>query len=913
LLGNGVDVIGTSVSLRRPRGVSSAGLEEATAFAELTHGAVSEPLVRMTTLPLFRGLSAVGRITKGSLTDSHDDARFDRRFAHCDLLVVGAGPAGLAAAAQAARAGARVILAEADTEVGGALLRDEPMLQGVPAREWIAAAMDALGRAGETRVLMATTAAILMDGNGVLLAQRLGAHLAVDERGVAPEQRLWHVRARRIILATGALERPIVFQDNDRPGIMLAGAARSYLHRHALAPERGLVFTTNDDAYRTALDWHAAGVDVAGIVDVRAEGPGPLRQRAMALGIPVHFESVVERTSGDAEGRLAKVHVRTPTGSRDIDVDLLAVSGGWVPNINLHLQLRGATMYDPRLGAAAPAADLPGQRVVGAARGEMALHRCLAAGAGAAREALAELEWPTAPVSRTDDSTNPSDESQPEDAPSLTWRIIAADGDESRSFVDLHRDATVAGVQRAVDAGLRHVEHVKRFTLIGTGVEQGRMAGPNAGWLTATLTGQSASDVGVSGSRPPFEPLPFHLLGGRAKGAMYEPVRRTALHEMHEALGARFEVAGQWLRPSCYPRGSESARDAVNRECRAARTAVAIMDVSTLGKIDVRGPDATWFLDRLYVNAIGTIPVGRARYSVMCRMDGSIFDDGLVMRTGPQSYFVTTSTGHASAVVEWMEEWLQTEWPTRRVWVTPVTEQYSTIAVVGPRARELVARITPDLDVSNEAFPFLAIRRGPIAGIPEGQAARVSFSGELAFELSVPWELGPRLWESLTSLGASIGVTPYGLEALQVLRMEKGYIVVGQDTEGLTTPHDVGLGWMVSKKKDFVGRRSHERAAPRAGDRVQLVGFVRNDSDHVVPEGAGLVTATTAAPMVIEGHVSSSCWSETLGRSLGLALVRAGRERHGEVLCAPLDHGEIATVTLVDPVHYDPGGVRRDG
>jgi sarcosine oxidase, subunit alpha len=910
LLGSGIDVIGTSVSSGRPRGVSSAGLEEATAFAQLTNGGCGEPLVRMTTLALFRGLSAEGRITTGRLTNVHDDARFDKRFAHCDLLVVGAGPAGLAAALVGTRAGARVILVDADTEAGGALLRETSSIDGGRARRWVTATMDALGAAPDTRVLLATTACVMMDQNGVLLAQRIGAHLPVDERASVPEQRLWHVRARRIVHATGALERPIVFQDNDRPGIMLAAAARSYLHRHALAPGRAVVFTTNDDAYRTALDWQAAGVTVAGIVDIRPEGSGHLRQQAMLAGIPVQCESVVEGTSGGADGRLTSVRVRTPTGTRTIDADLLAMSGGWVPNINLHLQLRGATAYDSRLGAAVPTIPLAGQSIVGAARGSMTLNECLAAGASAAREALFELGWPRSHASVAEEFRL-AHEASAEDPPSLTWHVSAPDGDESRSFVDLHRDATVAGVQRAVDAGLRHIEHVKRFTLIGTGVEQGRAAGSNAGWFTASLTGQSASAVGVSGSRPPFEPIAFHLLGGRAKGAMYEPVRSTALHETHEALGARFEVAGQWLRPARYPRPGESDRETVSRECLAARTAVAIMDASTLGKIDVRGPDAGWFLDQLYVNAIDAIPVGRARYSVMCRMDGSIFDDGLVMRIDERRFFVTTSTGHATAVADWMEEWLQTEWPNRRVWVTPVTEQYSTIAVVGPQAREIVRLVARDLEVSNDAFPFLGVRRAFIAGIANGQIARVSFSGELAFELSVPWDAGPALWEALLSLGAPLGVTPYGLDALQVLRMEKGYIIVGQDTEGLTTPYDVGLGWLVSKKKDFVGRRSHERGAPRAAGRLQLVGFVRNDSDEVLPEGA-VLAATNGVPAPIDGHVSSSCWSETLGRSLGLALVRSGRARHGDVLFAPLDH-TVASVTLVDPVHYDPHGARRDG
>lgn len=908
LLGAGIDVLGPSVSLGRPRGVTSAGLEEATAFAQITRDGASEPLVRATSIPIYRGLAAEGgrRITRGHLAEPSDSARFDKRFAHCDVLVVGAGPSGLAAALEATRRGARIILVEADIEVGGALLRDQEMI-GAPASDWVATVVAALGASPDTVVLTATTAAMLMDQNGMILSQRIAAHLPVEERGSLPEQRLWHVRARHIILATGALERPIVFQDNDRPGIMLAGAARAYLRRYALAPERGLVFTTNDDAYRTALDWHEAGVPVAGIIDVRAGGDGALRRHAVAAGIAVHNASVVESTTGDAMGRLQSARVRTPAGVIDLDTDLLAVSGGYEPNINLHLQLRGATSFDERLGAAVPAAALPGQWIVGWARGHMTLGACLTAGTQAAREALA---------GRTDGvptrAAVPATKALYEDPPSLMWRVPAPDRDETRSFIDLHRDATVAGIQRAVDAGVRHIEHVKRYTLAGTGVEQGRSAKTNAGMLTASLTGRPASDVGTSGSRPPYEPLPFQLLGGRARGERYEPVRTTAIHAAHEALGAVFEPTGQWLRPSRYPRAGESARDTARRECRAVRTSVGLMDVSTLGKIDVRGPHAAWFLDQLYVNAIGAIPVGRARYSVTCRMDGSIFDDGIVMRTGVQQFFVTTSSGHAAAVVDWMEEWLQTEWRSRRVWVTPITEQYATVAVVGPRARDLISRVAPDLDAANDAFPFLAVRQALVAGIEGAQVARVSFSGELAFEISVPWHNGATLWHALLSLGAEYEATPYGLDTLDALRIEKGYIIVGQDTEALTTPYDAGLGWMVSKKKTFVGQRSMQRVAPRQPDRPQLVGFVSNDRSVVIPEGAGLVTAVSAPPMRIEGHVSSSCWSETLGRPLGLALVRGGRARLGEVLCAPLKD-RVVGVTLVEPVHYDPDGARRDG
>jgi sarcosine oxidase subunit alpha len=900
LLGAGVDVVGTSASFGRPRGITSAGLEEASGFAQILSGGASEPLVRMTGVGLYEGLAAESRIAKGYLATDMDGGRFDKRYAHCDVLVIGAGPAGTAAALVASTAGARVIMVEADDEVGGALLRDQELL------DWKDQSFATLAAAPETRVLTSATAATMLDQNGAIVAQRIGCRVSPSARGGLCEQRLWHVRAKAIVLSTGALERPIVFQDNDRPGILLASGARAYLHRWALAPNRGLVFTTTDDGYRTALDWHAAGVEVAGVIDPRPHGRGELPQKATSAGIRVLHESVVETTFGDEAGRIRAVRVRTPSGAEEIQTDLLAVSGGFEPFLDLHLQRRGPTRYDATLGAPVPSSTLPRQWIAGAANGSMTLRDSLTEGARAAREALAAVGF------TAKDWTPPTTAHIEEDAPSFLWLVPAPDGDESRSFVDLFRDGTVLGVERAVGAGIRHIEHVKRYTVIGTGVEQGRSAKTNAAALTARLTERPLATVGTSGSRPPVEPLSFRLLAGRATGERFEPVRTTAIHGAHVALGAVFEPNGQWLRPNHYPRPGESMEDAVRRECRAARTAVAVMDVSTLGKIDLRGPDAVWFLEQLYANAIGTLPVGKARYSIMCRLDGSILDDGVVMRTAEDRFFITASTGHAAAVVDWMEEWLQTEWPDRRVFVTSLTEQLSTVAIVGPKSREVLKDLAPDLDLSKEAFPFLAVRRGTVAGISEAQVARVSFSGELAFEVSVPWDLGAALWSSLLSEGEPFGILPYGLEALQVLRSEKGYIIVGQDTEGTTTPYDAGLGWLVSKEKDFIGKRSFARPALKAPDRPQLVGFLPEEPSFVLPEGAGLVSRVSPPPMEIHGHVTTSHWSETLGRSFGLAMVKGGRARHGETLYAPLED-RVVPVTLVDAVHYDKKGERRDG
>ncbi|HXV62195.1 MAG TPA: glycine cleavage T C-terminal barrel domain-containing protein [Vicinamibacteria bacterium] len=884
LLGAGVDVVGRSLSFGRPRGISSAGLEEASGFAQILSGGASEPLVRMNAVALYEGLAAESRNGRGVVSSAEDEGRFDKRYAHCDVLVVGAGPAGIAAALVTSAAGARTILVEADDEIGGALLRDGEL------SEWRKRSVATLASTPETCVLTSATASVMLDQNGVLVAQRVGCRLSPGERAGLPEQRLWHVRAKAIILATGALERPIVFQDNDRPGILLASAARAYLNRFALAPARGLVFTTNDDGYRTALDWIAAGVDVAAVVDPRPAGKGQLPEKAAAAGVRVLREAVVGTTFGDSSGRLRAVRV----GSEEIETDLLAVSGGFEPFVDLHLQRR------------APLGSFPGQWIAGAANGGTTLAQCLSGGARAGREALVSAGFVANDVSL------PAAEPVAEDAPSPLWHVRAPDGDESRSFVDLFRDGTVLGIERAVSTGIRHIEHVKRYTVIGTGVDQGRSARANASALTARLTARPLGEVGTSGSRPPIEPLSFRLLAGRATGKRFDPVRTTAIHGMHVALGAVFEVSGQWLRPNHYPRKGESMEDAVRRECRAARNAVAVIDVSTLGKIDVRGPDALWFLEKIYANAIGSLPVGKARYSVICRPDGSIFDDGIVMRTGADRFFVTASTGHAAAVVDWMEEWLQTEWHHRRVFVTSLTEQLSTLAVVGPRSRDVIRAIAPELDVSKEAFPFLSVRRGTVAGISDAQIARVSFSGELAFEVSVPWELGAALFRSILDAGESFGIEPYGLEALQVLRSEKGYIIVGQDTEGTTTPDDAGLSWLVSKKKDFIGKRSFSLPALRAPDRHQLVGFLPDEPTEVVPEGAGLVSQVSSAPVAIQGHVTTSHFSEALGRSFGLAMVRGGRARHGDKLRAPLED-RVVTVTLVDPVHYDRNGERRDG
>ncbi len=893
LLANGVAVIGSSVSLGRPRGVMSAGAEEAHAFAQLGEGGGSEPLARATSVELADGLVARGLSTKGTLQEGIDPSRPDRRTGHCDVLVIGGGPAGLVAAGAAAAAGARVILADQRTALGGALPGDREQIDGQDATAWIATQEAALSAFPEVRLLRRTTAVVALDQNGMMLVER------------RESPRLWQVRARQIVLATGSLERPIVFQDNDRPGIMLAAAVRRYLHQFALAPERTVVFTTNDDAYRTALDLAAAGQTVAAIVDPR-EGPaGPLAEQARAAGIPIMAGSVVTGTDADGAGVLIAVRV-APTGGgavERLECDLLAVSGGFDPVLDLHHQRGGATAWDEALAAFVATEPAPGYWVAGALAGSFDLAGSLATGIEAGQAAARAAGFSAA------DSRVPETATSRVQPAAPIQRVPAPDEDESRSFVDLHRDVTVAGVRRALGAGIRSAEHLKRYTLIGTGVEQGRTSKINAGMMAARY---QDGPMGTSSARPPVEPIAYSVLAGRARGPMFEPVRTTPIHPAHLAAGAVFENVGQWKRPRYYPRPGESMADAVQRECRAARQAVALMDASTLGKIDVQGPDAAEFLERLYINKIANLKPGRARYSAMCRLDGILFDDGVIMRLAEDRFFVTTSTSHAGPVMEWMEEWLQTEWPGLRVWLTSMTEQWATVALVGPAARTVLAAAGTDLDLSAAAFPFMTVRSGTVAGLA-AQVARVSFSGELAFEVSVAGYRGEALWNALMAAGIPSGIEPYGLEALSLLRAEKGFIIVGQDTDASTTPADAGLGWMMTKERDYLGKRSFRRPAMTAPGRRRLVGFLSADPATVVPEGAQLVEdPAQPKPMTMLGHVTSSFWSATLGRSFGLAMVKDGTGRLGQTLFASTGSASVA-VTIVDPVFYDREGARRDG
>ena len=912
LLSHGVHKIATSVKLGRPRGISAAWAEDTGGLVQI-EAPFPEPMLLASTVELHDGLAARGLPGQGRLADIADSARYDAMHAHADVLVVGAGPAGLTAALTAARSGARVVLVDEQSEAGGSLLGSTDRIGDVDALEWVQAAVDELATYPEVRHLQRTTAFGHYDDGFVLALERRTDHLGNTAPAGLSRQRVWRIRASHVLVATGAHERPIVFADNDLPGIMLAHSARTFLHRYGVVVGRAaVVFTTNDSAYSAAFDLADAGVQIQMVVDARTDVSDGLRHECERRGIPLRSGAVVTGTRGDdrvIEALVADFDGVNAGVGEPVSCDTLLVSGGWNPAVHLFSQARGVLRYDAALGGFVPGEHLAGVSVAGSANGVMDLAGCLREGRDSAGAALTGLGLPF------DESAQLPDVPAVVVSPGLVlWRVP---GREQDQFVDVQRDATVADVARAVGAGMRSVEHIKRYTTIGTAHDQGKTSGVIASGITAELLGLPIEALGTTTFRPPYTPVAFAALAGRDRGAMFDPVRTTALHDWHVAQGAVFEDVGQWKRPRHYPHPGEDMDAAVLRECASARSGVGILDGSTLGKIDVQGRDAAELLDRVYTNLMSSLKVGSIRYGVMCGVDGMVIDDGTVLRVAEDRFLVYTTTGGAAKILEWMEEWLQTEWPQLQVALTSVTDHLATFPVVGPRSRDVIGAVFADLDVSNDAFPFMTWRDTSLDGVPV-RVARVSFSGELAFEVNVNTWHAPAVWERLLDAGRPYGITPYGTETMHVLRAEKGYPIIGQDTDGTVSPHDLGMAWAVSKKKpDFIGKRSFSRAENQNPLRKQLVGLLPVDQVTRLPEGSQIVEfcdddALPPPPVPMLGHVTSSYRSAELGRTFALALVRAGQSRIGETLHVPVD-GTLVPVEVTGSVLVDPEGARRDG
>lgn len=915
LLANGVHQITTSIKLGRPRGITAAWAEDTGGLVQIEEP-FPEPMLLATTIELFDGLVARGIPGQGRLATIADSAKYDATHVHTDLLVAGAGPAGLAAALTAARAGARVVLVDEQNEAGGDLLGSTDLIDGAPALDWVAAAVAELATFPDVLHLQRTTAFGNYDDGFVLALERRTDHLGAEAPTALSRQRVWRIRARHIVVAAGAHERPVVFTDNDRPGIMLAHGARTFLHRYGVkVGEQAVVFTTNDSAYEAAIDLHDAGVRINAIVEAREQAPAHWQAECDKRGITIRTASVVSGTRGNGRISHAVVSQRADTGtSVPLACDVLLVSGGWNPAVHLFSQARGKLRYDDNLGAFVPGETLDGVSVTGSANGVFDLQGCLRDGQHVGAAAVRNLGF-TAPVTDVDtvDRHAANDSGL---APLVLWRVPDTAGEDTQ-FVDVQRDATVADLARAVGAGMTSMEHIKRYTTIGTAHDQGKTSGVISSGITAELLGRPIETLGTTTFRPPYTPVAFAALAGRSRGALFDPERVTALHDWHVGRGAVFEDVGQWKRPRYYPLPGEDMDAAVLRECAAVRRSIGILDGSTLGKIDVQGPDAGVLLDMVYTNMMSTLKVGMVRYGVMCGVDGMVIDDGTVMRLDDDRFQVFTTTGGAAKILDWMEEWLQTEWPHLKVRLTSVTEQWATFPVVGPRSRDVIGEVFPDLDVTNDAFPFMAWRDTSLGDV-HVRVARISFSGELAFEVNVNGWHAPAVWARLIAAGEKFDITPYGTETMHVLRAEKGYPIIGQDTDGTVTPQDLGMSWAVSKKKrDFIGKRSFSREENQNPLRKQFVGLLPLDKQTVLPEGAQIIEeipdgVLPPPPVPMLGHVTSSYLSAELGRPFGLALVKGGRARLGDTLHVPVN-GNLVAVEVTSSVLVDPEGARRDG
>ncbi|TDV33829.1 heterotetrameric sarcosine oxidase alpha subunit [Paraburkholderia caballeronis] len=955
LLANGLLFVARSWKYHRPRGIMTAGVEEPNAIVQLESGPWSVPNARGTEIELYEGLVATsvnavpsierdrmalnGRISRfipagfyyktfmyprrfwpiyedairqaaglGKSPEVGDADRYDKRFAHCDMLVVGGGPAGLAAARTAALSGARTILVDDQPELGGSLLSMPDRIDGKPALEWVAGVRSELAACKDVIVLNRSTAFGYQDHNLVTVTQRLTDHLPVGQRRGSREL-LWKIRARHVVLATGAHERPIVFGNNDLPGVMLATAVSSYMHRYAVLPGRNaVVFVNNDSAYRSALDLAARGARVT-IIDPRPDSWGKLAREARAAGVETLYQSVVVQALGKTS--VTSVEVAGFAGDvvgskrRKIACDLLVVSGGYSPVLHLFAQSGGKARWDDARSCFVPGQGIQAQTCVGAANGEFTLKGALIEGA-----CSASLVLRSAGFEPVDLITSNADETA--EAPLMPlWLVgdgkLAARG--PKQFVDFQNDVSAADIFLAAREGFESVEHVKRYTAMGFGTDQGKLGNINGMAILAGALGRTISDTGTTTFRPNYTPVTFGAFAGRELGDKFDPVRKTCFHEWHVENGAVFEDVGNWKRPWYFPLTGEDMHAAVRRECLSVRTGVGMMDASTLGKIDIQGPDAAKLLNWVYTNAWSKLDVGRARYGLMLNENGMVFDDGVTVRLAEDHFMMTTTTGGAGRVMTWLERWLQTEWPDLRVRLTSVTDHWATIAVAGPHSRKVLQKVCSDIDFDRVRFPFMSYRNGTVAGV-SARVMRISFSGELAYEINIPANFGRGVWEALMEAGREYGITPYGTEALHVLRAEKGFIIIGQDTDGSMTPIDLGMSGLVSKAKDFLGKRSLSRSDTAAAGRKQLVGLLNANPAEVIPEGSQIVGTQEGRTML--GHVTSSYFSPILGKSIALAVVKGGHAMLGQHVYVPLADGRTIKAAIADTVFYDKEGARQN-
>ncbi|MBN9888416.1 sarcosine oxidase subunit alpha family protein [Salipiger abyssi] len=972
LLANDQMLLGRSFKYHRPRGLVASGAEEPNALVGLGQGARFEPDQRATTTELFDGLVAdsqnhwpslefdVGEVNaalarflpagfyyktflwprafwkhlyepvirqsaglgKAPHPEVRDADRYEHFHAHVDLLIVGGGVAGLQAAKAAGAAGAQVLLIEQGAHWGGRVPVDGGSIDGMAPEDWVTKTVAELEAMDNVRLRLRCMGAGVYDHGYALGYERVTDHKP-GARG--PRHRLWRIRCKQILAATGAIERPLSFAGNDVPGVMLASALRDYVVNYGVsAGDRTVVVTNNDDGYRTAIALKQAGLDVPAILDARPLGGGALMGEARALGIRVEPGRGIAKVLGGKRVTGVATCLQAGEGAvlEEIPCDAVAMSGGWSPVVHLWSHCGGKLAWDeagaffrPDPSRAPTGADgAPFVSVAGAANGAFHLSDTLAEAekaAVAAAEALGHKASEAAPQA----------EATKEAPLAPVWLMPqgAHAGLRMKAFLDYQNDVKVSDVQLAAREGYESVEHTKRYTTLGMATDQGKLSNINGLAVLSDALGTPVPQVGTTTFRPPYTPISFGAIAGEARGEIFQPLRRTPMHDWHESNNAAWEPVGHWRRPYCYPRPGETKHDAVKREIKSTRQSLGILDASTLGKILVKGPDAGRFLDMMYTNMMSTLPVGKCRYGLMCSENGFLMDDGVVVRLSEDSWLCHTTSGGADHVHAHMEDWLQCEWWDWKVLTTNLTEQYAQIAVVGPNARNLLEKLG-GMDVSKETLPFMQWADGTLADTPV-RVYRISFSGELSYEIAVPANRGRAFWGKLLEAGAEWNITPYGTEALHVMRAEKGFIMIGDESDGTVIPQDLGLSWAISKKKeDFLGKRAQAREDMARGDRWQLVGLETLDGT-VLPDGAYAIAPGRNAngQRNVQGRVTSTYWSPTLEKGIAMGLVKHGPERMGEVLAFTAEDQDptdekpsVVEARIVSPVFYDPEGEKQN-
>ena len=954
LLGADQMLVGRSFKYHRPRGIVASGAEEPNALVGLGQGGRFEPNQRVTTTELFDGAVTesqnhwpsldfdVGAVNDklykffpagfyyktfmfpraawkhvfepivrqsaglGKVPTARDEDRYEYAYGFADLVIVGGGIAGLTAALSAGRKGQRVWLIEQTAHWGGRAPVDGVEIDGKPAEEWVKIAVETLEKMENVTLRLRTMASGLYDHGYLLAYERVADHTPGDGR---PRHRLWRMRAGHVMTATGAIERPLSFAGNDVPGVMLASAVRDYVANWAVSPgDRTVIVTNNDDAYRTALTLLEAGLSVPAVLDARTEATGALPEAVRARGVRVLTGHGVAKVKGAKRVTGVSVCMQAGEGAEieTIACDAIAMSGGWSPVVHLWSHCGGKLTWDEDHGMFRPDPTRPATGADGAA-----MVTAIGAANGMLRAADAVAD---AHMAAGSEGTAPKAVAA-EEAPMLpVWIMPQGAGPALRMkmWLDYQNDVKVSDVQLAAREGYESVEHTKRYTTLGMATDQGKLSNINGLAVLSDALHQEIPATGTTTFRPPYTPISIGAIAGEARGEIFQPLRKTPMHDWHEVHGAHWEPVGQWRRPYCYLRTGEGTHDAVNREIRAIRNSVGLLDASTLGKIIVKGPDAGRFLDMLYTNMMSTLAVGKCRYGLMCSENGFLSDDGVVVRLSDDTWLCHTTTGGAERIHGWMEDWLQCEWWDWKVYTANVTEEYAQVAVAGPNARKVLEKLG-GMDVSKDAHGFMEWREGTLGGF-RARVYRISFSGELSYEIAVPASEGRAFWDALLAAGEEFGVTPYGTEAMHIMRAEKGFIMIGDETDGTVIPQDLNLQWAISKKKtDYLGKRAQERSYMVSPDRWKLVGLETLDGS-VIPDGAYAVADGVNAngQRNMQGRVTSTYYSPTLNKGIAMGLVQHGPDRMGEVLDFPVDDGKVIKARIVDPVFYDKDGEKQN-